>query len=265
VPPSLSALPSSPALLLLAAGVLYALFHHLGQAEVWQERLRARGYPDETLARSVLLQRLSGALLLGVVPAVGFAAATGAGPAEMGLGAWRGGGGGLLLAAAVLLPGVAWAARRPAHRVRYPQVRVEVWTARLRTRHALGWAVYLFGYELLFRGLLLFPLAAATDPWTAVLASSGLYVLAHLDKDLGECLACAPMGLVFAALALAAGSIWPALALHLAIAVTSDTVASWGPRGRARGEDPRLSEGPVGAAGAGAPSPRLGTRARARV
>lgn len=63
--------------------------------------------------------------------------------------------------------------------------------------------------------------------WPGIAITTALYVLAHLPKpSAGETLACMPMGVVFALVALAAGSAWPAALLHLAIALTSETLTA---------------------------------------
>ncbi len=125
----------------------------------------------------------------------------------------------------VALVPVALAARSPANLARSPQL----WRAVMPPRMVLGsfglWAVYLLGYELLFRGLLLFPLAAELGWWPALGLSTGMYVLAHLHKPAAETLGCIPMGFVFGWMALDSGSVLLPWLLHLGIVVVNESLA----------------------------------------
>jgi len=58
----------------------------------------------------------------------------------------------------LVIPLVHFSARKPKNLVNYPQIRAKVWTSKMVYMNALGWFLYLFGYEFLFRGVLLFPL-----------------------------------------------------------------------------------------------------------
>ena len=60
----------------------------------------------------------------------------------------------------------------------------------------LGWAIYLFGYEFLFRGILLFPLAETVGVWPAIAVNIALYSATHIPKGLDETLGAIPLGLV---------------------------------------------------------------------
>ena len=131
-----------------------------------------------------------------------------------------------LVAAVVCLTSVALASRQPAMRERYPEARVARFDGRARLADALGWLVYLYGYELLLRGVLLFPLVALLPLGAALAVHSALYALAHLDKPLAEILGTVPMGFVFGWLAIETGSILPGFVLHAAIALTNSTLCA---------------------------------------
>ena len=131
-----------------------------------------------------------------------------------------------VVAAVVCLTSVALASRQPAMRERYPEARVARFGAAARLADALGWLVYLYGYELLLRGVLLFPLVALVPLGAALALHSALYALAHLDKPLAEILGTVPMGFVFGWLAIETGSVLPGFALHAAIAITNSTLCA---------------------------------------
>lgn len=173
---------------------------------------------------SVVKGRFCGAFLLGLPSLIGAAIWS---PELLGLWrlpspeAWAA----ALGALALLLPILWFAAGGAAHREHYPQIRAARWTRALVGWEALSWGAYLVAYEWTFRGLLVCALASALGVWPALLLGTGLYVLAHLEKGLGECLACVPMGLGFGVLAWWSQSLWAPIALHLGLALAGNLFA----------------------------------------
>ncbi len=206
----------TPAWALGAFAVSFALQH--GAQRAWST-------PDTPPARHHLRRVLGGALY-GLAPLL-LAIGLGGSPAALGLGLGdplRGllGAGTLGL---VVTPVVWFSARGAVHRARYPQIRAVAWTPRLVAANAASWAVYLTGYELAYRGLILFPLVAPLGAAGAVAVSTAVYVAAHADKDTPEVISTVPMGALFAALALGAGAVWPCALLHLYIALLGELAA----------------------------------------
>lgn len=202
----------------LTSALAYVLYHYGADAKQLRRWLAPQA--------SVHGQRLLGAVLLGLVPLAVIGLALEGGVAAYGL------------TAAPLLPTllipcgvllglspILWlASGGAAHQERYPQLRAARWDARLVGANGLSWGIYLLGYELFFRGFLLFALVPTLGAWPAVLVMTALYTFAHLPKDFGECLGCVPMGIVFGWLALETGAIWAPFLLHWGIALTSDTM-----------------------------------------
>ncbi len=198
---------------LTAAAILtFETFLH---ASFW----RARG---KTELGAVLAQRLTGAGLLGLLPAL-LLVATGRPLVEYGLGwgQWSAAAP-LGVVVAIALPLIFIQSRHPSTWGVYPELRVALWTPRIRCSNVLSWSAYLVAYELLFRGVLLFSAAYWLGAWPAVGIMTAMYVLAHLGKPPGEAYGCIPMGLLFGWTALVSGSIWPGVAAHVVIAVFND-------------------------------------------
>jgi membrane protease YdiL (CAAX protease family) len=125
----------------------------------------------------------------------------------------------------VTIPIVYFSAKKPKNLVNYPQIRAEIWTKKLMIQNALGWAAYLFGYELLFRGVLLFPLADELGVWPAIAINVALYSATHIPKGLDETIGAAPLGLVLCLLTLSTGTIWIAFIVHVVMAWTNSFTA----------------------------------------
>lgn len=214
-----------PVVTLFAAATCYCLYHYGPSAR----RYRAWAETDgpETELGAARFQRLGGVVLLGVVPVAIGALGLGASPAELGLGApdplrsaaWIGG------TLALVLPVVGLAARGEAHAEHYPEMRLATWTPAARLTNAWTWALYLLAYETFFRGFVLGGLVEGFGVWPGLAAMTALYVLSHLPKGAGETFGCLGMGMVFGVMTLDTGGVWAAWLTHLAIALTSDTVA----------------------------------------
>jgi membrane protease YdiL (CAAX protease family) len=127
--------------------------------------------------------------------------------------------------AALLIPLAAFSAKKPKNLVNYPQIRAQNWDTKTFRYNLLGWAVYLFGYELLFRGLLLFPLVEAYGIWLAIAINVALYSATHIPKGLDETIGAAPLGFLLCLLTLMAGNIWIAFLVHVAMAWTNSLTA----------------------------------------
>ncbi len=130
------------------------------------------------------------------------------------------------IACLVILPLIAIAGRRAGEDGGRPQMVRSTMGPEFVVASAGVWALYLLGYEVLFRGLLLAPLVDAWGFWPALAANVGFYVLAHLHKEPAELLGCIPMGFVFALMALYTGGIWAPWLLHLAIVLTHENATA---------------------------------------
>jgi membrane protease YdiL (CAAX protease family) len=126
---------------------------------------------------------------------------------------------------AVVIPVAYFSAQKPENLVNYPQIRAKIWTTKTVVLNAAGWALYLFGYELLFRGVLLFPVAGILGIWPAIAINIALYAATHIPKGMSETIGAAPLGLILCILTLTTGTIWIAFFVHLAMALTNGFTA----------------------------------------
>ena len=107
----------------------------------------------------------------------------------------------------------------------YPQIRENPWTTRTVVFNAGSWLAYLVAYEFLFRGLVLFTLYSALGLWPAIVITTCLYVLVHIPKGLKEAIGAIPFGVVLGLITIEAGSIWPAVFIHVILALSNDHFA----------------------------------------
>jgi membrane protease YdiL (CAAX protease family) len=103
--------------------------------------------------------------------------------------------------------------------LRYPQMRVEAWDMRLVLKYCFSVAVYFLGQEMLFRGLLLFPLAYHFGFWFAIAISTGLCTVSYLSRGAPETIAVLVFSPLFCYITLQTGTIWASWIIHSIVAI----------------------------------------------
>jgi len=229
-----------PVLTLLTVTIAYAAYHYAASPHLWTPSLKRR-LGDRAPVAAVLLQRVLGFVMLGVIPAViAFLAlpdqsrAWGLASGDLGLTAI------IVASAGALFVGMnALLARGETFQRNYPQLRTAPWTWRLLAANAAAWALYLAAYEFFFRGFFLWSMIDAFGVWPAIFITTAVYVAVHLPKNAGEALGCIPMGVAFAWMSIVTGSVIAPILVHLLIASSAETFAvlyspTFWPRGERR-------------------------------
>lgn len=119
---------------------------------------------------------------------------------------------------------VAYNARKEDTLEQYPQIRVQNWTKKIMQGNLLGWATYLFGYEVLFRGVLLFSMVDVIGLWPAIAINVAIYSATHIPKGLTETIGAIPLGIAFCLISIQTGSIWVAVIVHIAMSWTNTLI-----------------------------------------
>ena len=207
-------------LTLITTLVLLSVHHYFYDASRILRRRSTSG--EETQVRAVYAQRLWGVFWLALVPiALGGARIQ---PRVLNLGIldWRPVLFLILSTVLIFIPIIYANSRQSTLWLTYPEIRSLSWNRRRHGLNALSWAGYLIAYEFLFRGYLLFGLAAYLEDWLAITIMTVIYVGAHYEKPRLEMLGCIPVGIVFGYVALASGGIWGPVIAHILIAVSND-------------------------------------------
>jgi len=130
-----------------------------------------------------------------------------------------------ILLSIVILPLIYFQSKKPNNMVEYPQIRSRVWNSKIYFINLFGWAIYLLGYEMLFRGVLLFPLVDALGVWPAIAINTAIYSATHIAKGHKETIVDIPLGVILCLLTLYSGTIWIAFFVHVFAAWTSSLTA----------------------------------------
>ena len=205
--------------------IFYSAYWIVASSARIKRKFYSRHDHDRASIYHVTLNRVTGFLLMGIIPpAICFLFLDGYTLAGMGL-VFRPETAtftviSFITLSIILVPFISRNARKPEILASYPQIRAEIWTKRTVAVELLTWALYLFGYEILFRGVLLFTLADSVGVWTAIAINTALYSAAHIPKGMSETIAAIPFGILLCVLTLHTGSIWIAFSLHFVNALT---------------------------------------------
>lgn len=131
----------------------------------------------------------------------------------------------LIFASLIILPMNFLFARKPSNLLRFPQIRSHDWTKKTIFIAAAGWALYLFAYEYLFRGILFFGLLPHIGLVATIAINTSIYALVHIPNGAKETIGAIPLGIVVCLLTFETGSIWPAFLIHLTLAWSNEFFA----------------------------------------
>ena len=88
--------------------------------------------------------------------------------------------------------------------------------------NSIVWGLYLFSYELLLRGFLLFSSLALFGFVYSIIINCLVYSIIHIPKGRAEALGAIPFGIILCLITLQTKSIWGAYILHMSLAVSMD-------------------------------------------
>jgi membrane protease YdiL (CAAX protease family) len=207
------------AIAVAAAIVLYVVYYAVIVSSLL-DRLR------DTIA-GVVLKRMAGVVILGGGSALTAWLLLPFGPAGLGLTLaippstwlWVGG------ASVVIVIGCIATAHKPENFEVYPEMRVPRWGLGPVAANLVSCGLYMFAYEFLFRGFLLFACLAAMPAAFAIAINVLLYVLAHAPKGPREALGSIPLGVVLCLATIDTGSIWAAFLIHVIMSQLNDYLA----------------------------------------
>ncbi|MCB8995252.1 MAG: CPBP family intramembrane metalloprotease [Bacteroidales bacterium] len=210
-------LPFITAFSLLSFG--YVLYHVITSSpsyKLWS------GLSDNN-ALPVILQRLLGVFIFGLLSLLVIVFFLHSSPSEFGTGApdaysflW------LAILSAILIPVNYFNSGSPENLEQYPQIRKKEWPMSLLILSALSWIAYLIAYEFLFRGFLLFASIPLLGLWPAILVNTALYSLTHIPKGIKETLSAIPFGILISYLTFQTGTIWLAVLAHIVLALSNE-------------------------------------------
>ncbi len=220
-------LPSDDLGPVLAIGlttVCFLITWFVGFSPKLKASLIAQFGEEKGKARQIVFHKLLGVLFLGIVPTIAFFILVPNAFNYLGLGFQNTSLsllyiGGLMC---LLSPLMIHSSKQKEGQAMYPPLRLQIWTPKYLVFDALVWALYLFAYEILFRGLLLFSCVEAWGVYPAIVINIALYACTHIPKGGQESFGAIPLGILFCLMTLHTGTIWAAFVIHFLMAFVND-------------------------------------------
>jgi len=129
---------------------------------------------------------------------------------------------GILVALVVFVPINKLTAKSEENIAMYPMMRVRTWSISLLSLSAVSWIVYLFAYEFIYRGFLLFTCANAFGVWPAIIINTSIYSLTHMVKATREGIGAIILGALLSIAVIHIGSFWIAFYVHIVLALSNE-------------------------------------------
>lgn len=214
---------------ILTVTVAFIWYWFLAQSEAIKNRFYRADEFDVASRKHIFFTKYMGFLILGIFPLGLVMGLFGTTLADVGLTwcakttwfsfFW------IAVLSIAVIPLAYLSAKKPENLINYPQIRAKHWTNKTFSINLIGWSIYLFGYELLFRGVLLFLLVDTLGVVVAIAINVLVYAISHVPKGLSETLGAIPLGLVLCILTLKSGTIWIAFFVHIALSFTNSLTA----------------------------------------
>jgi len=102
------------------------------------------------------------------------------------------------------------------------QIKASQWTVNLFLLNILGWSCYLFAYEFLFRGILLFECYERFGIWVAIAINITIYSAIHMVNGKDQAIGALLFGGVACYLTLTRGTILIPFFMHITLSGFSD-------------------------------------------
>jgi len=122
---------------------------------------------------------------------------------------------------ALLVPLSYFQSKSSSNLADYPQIRNSQWNFKLIFQNSASWMFYLIGYEILFRGFLLFPLIDEFSLELAMIINISIYSLCHATNSFRDGLGTIPIGFILFVIAWKTNSILYPIAIHWAMALSN--------------------------------------------
>jgi len=212
------------AIAIAVTAVVFLLYYLITVSGRLNIRLQRQFSKEAASIRKILLHRLAGAVLFGLIPVLVILLVFRRPVSNFGTTTeyfaesiiWW-----IPFAALVVILNF-FAARNKHHLAQYPQIRVNQWNSGLITLSAISWITYLAGYEFMFRGFLLFSCLESFGYWPAIIINITLYSMAHLPKGRRETIGSIFFGFILSYLTIRFGSLWFAFLVHITLALSSE-------------------------------------------
>ncbi len=217
-------LPAFTAIAALTIGFLIYLGVYLSPK--FLKNLKEKNGEDKGVYYWVVTVKLLGFFLLGVLSIVLILfylkeplSAYGMGPITKSSTYWW-----MLIGGGIILTLNIIQGRRPANYNIYPLIRFNEWDLKTLVVSLVTSTLFIVGYEIMFRGFLLYACIPVMGVWLAIAVNVIIYSFAHIHKGMTETIGSVPFGILLCYITLSTGNIWAIVVMHVILSLSADVV-----------------------------------------
>jgi len=128
----------------------------------------------------------------------------------------------LILILIAVITAITFISQRSKPEQNLVQMDIKEWNLSLFLIDAVGWTVYLIGYEFLFRGILLFECCKSFGFWPAIAINVAIYSAIHMVNGKSQAIGALIFGSIACYFTLSRGTILIPIFMHIALSMTAD-------------------------------------------
>lgn len=212
-----------PCLAIIFVTIGFSIYHFISTSEILKIKFQNKYGKTRGLSKFLWMTRYLGSVSIGIIPFILMVFFLDKRPSEYGFAfkehqtslSW------ILGLACLIIPMNFFNSKKEKNLAFYPNIRQKQWSKKMVVHNAITWVSYLFGYELMFRGVLLFATVPLLGEWPAIVLNAAIYALVHVPKNLGETIGAVPLGIILCLITLTTGTFRVAFFVHITLALSN--------------------------------------------
>lgn len=203
--------------------IFYYIYYYLIHSGVLTNLIENSVNPHFHEITLFLSKKTAGFLILGVIPAFLFFGLSGKPLQNLGLSFEKLISNSILiLILSVIIVLILFVSHRVNPDKNTLEFDIKTWTGKQFLINCLGWVLYLTGYEILFRGILLMACYSSFGLWPAIAINVAIYSAIHMVKGKEQAIGAIFFGTTACYFALTRETIWIPLIMHIVLSLFSD-------------------------------------------
>jgi len=208
---------------ILATVVFFYIYYYFTTSGLPKSFCASITQPEQKMVAIFMLKKLSGFLILGLIPGVFYYYFLNQDFGEFGFSVNLFNKNILVIFSLVIIIAIVLFINQKANKQNNSlQINLPEWNIFLFLINTMGWIIYLIGYEFLFRGILLFECYGSFGFWPAVAINVAIYSAIHMVNGKDQTIGSIIFGSVACYLTLSLGSILIPIIMHVSLSVLSD-------------------------------------------
>lgn len=211
------------AFVIIGTLVFFYLYYYIAHSGVFKKIVQKNSSEVKGELQLFLFRKLTGIIFLGILPAIVYAGVLKGSFKKFGIALNHLANNIIVILILILIIAtLLYLSHKKNPQQSTLQIKTDRWTVWLFLYNILGWTFYLFAYEFLFRGILLFECFDGFGFWPAMAINISLYSAVHMVNGKGQALGALIFGFVACWFTLTRGTVLIPWIMHITLSGFSD-------------------------------------------